>query len=88
MELQKRCPHCKKELPLSAFYTTKEGKPYTYCKECTKQIKQEYVKKRKERIESEIAKHNLEAFSSRELILELRRRGYKGELYFQQKVKI
>ncbi len=85
----KKCPHCGRELPLSEFYCSRiTGKAYTYCKSCSKEIKRKELIKKKERKEQDLAQHRLEGISARELILELRRRGYKGELVFQQKVKI
>lgn len=85
----KKCPRCGKELPLSDFYLSRTtGKPYPYCKDCNRQMKKESDGKKKEQMERDIAQHRLEGISARELILELRRRGYKGELIYQQRVKI
>ena len=32
----KTCPKCGRTLPIENFYKNKDGKPYSYCKECVK----------------------------------------------------
>lgn len=32
----KTCPRCGRTLPIENFYKNKDGKPYSYCKECVK----------------------------------------------------
>ena len=32
----KTCPRCGRTLPVENFYVSKDGKPYSYCKECVK----------------------------------------------------
>lgn len=85
----KKCPKCGNELPLTEFYHSKiTGKPYTYCKKCSKDIKKEEKEKRKQKEKEDLISRKLDSITSRELIIELRKRGYRGELVFQQKVKI
>mgnify|MGYP003295865228 CR=1 FL=1 len=71
----------------------------TYCKECSNSISVEYARKRRERKKAE-AKENeriefekkykvytnreLAKFNPRELMLELKARGYEGELVFRE----
>jgi len=78
----KRCARCGNVLPLSDFY--KEGD--AYCKECKKKINKEYNKKKSSMRQQ--GNPALKDFTPRELIDELRFRGYRGELIFEQKIKI
>lgn len=71
----------------------------TYCKECSNALSVEYARKRRERKKAE-AKENeriefekkykvytnreLAKFNPRELMLELKARGYEGELVFRE----
>lgn len=84
----KKCPRCGKELPIENFYIMKDGRVYAYCKQCSCELKKKYQTEKKERRQREIANNDLKNITSRELILELRRRGYRGELIYEQKVKI
>ncbi len=83
----KRCPKCGRELPLSEFYVKNSAADglQPWCKECQK-----------------IASHNrftskahcnhcnpdLAQFTPRQLIEELRHRGYTGEIQYVQKIKL
>lgn len=77
----KKCARCGSVLPLSEFY-----KGDAYCKECKKAKNKEYYKKKSSM--SQQGNPALKGFTPRELIEELRFRGYRGELIFEQKVKI
>lgn len=71
----------------------------TYCKECSNRLSTEYARKRRERKKAE-AKENeriefekkykiytrkeLAPFTPRELMLELKARGYTGDLLYQE----
>lgn len=77
----KRCPKCGNVLPLSDFH-----KGTAYCKECRKKMNKEYYNKKKSMIRQ--GNPALEDFTPRELIEELRYRGYRGELIYEQKIKI
>ena len=48
----KTCPRCGRTLPIENFYVSKDGKTYSYCKECSKA----YNKKRNMRITPPIRK--------------------------------
>lgn len=87
METQtKQCPHCKEYKPLQDFGKNKSRKDglQAYCRCCTSIM-------RKERygslLKSETSE-KLSAFTPRELIQELRLRGYKGELHYTQIIKV
>lgn len=83
----KKCLKCGRELPLSEFYVKKGAADglQAWCKECQK-----------------IASHNrfaskahckgsnpdLAQFTPRQLIEELKNRGYTGELQYVQKIKL
>lgn len=77
----KRCARCGNVLPLSDFH-----KGSAYCKECRKVISKEY--NRKKSLMMKQGNPALKDFTPRELIDELRFRGYRGELIFEQKIKI
>ena len=79
----KVCSRCKRELPVSGFYTSKRSKDglQSYCKDCTKQVQAA----RSGRADKDSP---LVAFTPRELIAELRRRGYRGELRFENVIKL
>lgn len=81
-EKTKICKHCGKELPLSAFYSEKE----CYCIECKKKLNNEY--NRKKRLKLKTGNPALKDFTPRELMEELRYRGYRGELTYEQHIKI
>lgn len=85
----KRCSRCGRELPLSAFNLSAkapDGHQYA-CKECMSEINKENRNKRKglKRVWSNPA---LSGFTPRQLIDELRARGYQGELRVIQKVVV
>ena len=71
----------------------------TYCKECSNAISVEYARKRRERKKAEAEENErvefekkykiythreLAKFTPRELMLELKARGYEGELLFRE----
>lgn len=82
----KVCKCCGRELPIEMFNKHKKNSDglQTYCKECQRQKNLEnYNKKVKTNENSELSK-----FTPRELINELRRRGYKGTLIYEQQIKL
>lgn len=82
----KLCKCCGRELPIEMFNKHKRNSDglQIYCKDCQKQKNQLSINKRKlEVINSELAK-----YTPRELINELRRRGYKGTLTYEQQIKL
>ena len=79
----KKCTRCGKEKPLSEFYKNKamaDGLNY-YCKECINEMKSDKNKAYKLYTNPKLAE-----FHPRELIAELKARGYTGELHFTQKI--
>lgn len=79
----KRCPKCGRELPLSEFYlnrATRDGLQ-TWCKECQKKrVRSNYTNNH--------CNPDLAQFTPRQLIEELKNRGYTGELQYVQKIKL
>lgn len=81
----KVCSKCKRELPVSEFYkcTSKADGLQNMCKECKKQVNRDgYVSK------CSIGGGNpmLKEFTPRQLIEELKLRGYKGKLYYTNEI--
>lgn len=74
----KTCPKCGRTLPIENFYKNKDGKPYSYCKECVK------VLNAARKITPPDSENPLSAYTPRQLMQELKRRGYTGKLYIQQ----
>jgi ribosome-binding protein aMBF1 (putative translation factor) len=95
----KICKDCGRELPISYFKKTRYGERVSVCTECATMKMRE--NKEKKRIMEEIkakeeaqkkadaqATLTLADFTPRQLMLELKRRGYEGELTFVQKIDI
>jgi len=91
---EKTCNKCGRTLPLSAFALRKASKDghQACCLDCTRRIAKEYRerKARKAGITSLPAGANpaLSAFTPRQLIEELRSRGYKGTLTYTHEIKL
>lgn len=91
----KYCTCCGRELPVEEFYTTKETHDgyYHICKKCKCEQTRQHnrsVKKLKEEIDT-LKKQtalDLSTFTPRQLLDELARRGYKGELTYVQHIKL
>ena len=93
----KVCKKCGKELPVENFSLNRRSPDgrHSECKECKRLYMKEYwlrkksKKKEAERLEFE-KKHkvytnrDLAMFTPRELMLELKARGYEGELVFRE----
>lgn len=88
----KICKCCGRELPIDDFRVTKLGRRNT-CNECVSK-KTADAKKRKKyglTFEEELEKAKtlrLQDFTPRELMAELKRRGYDGKLTFTQVIEI
>lgn len=87
----KICPRCHKEIPVSGFYKNSSAKDGfdSMCKECRSKCQKEYYSMK--------SQHNspngggnpeLSRFTPRQLIEELRARGYTGELKYVQTIKL
>lgn len=81
----KTCTKCGRTMTLSNFYQRGNGKYYSYCKDCAKEM----CKKSRLRIDiskpiADAVENPLRKFTPRELMCELKRRGYTGKLYIQQ----
>lgn len=85
----KICCKCRRELPVSEFYKAKNSKDgyQGVCKECAR----EYHRK-KAKVERPASTDGggggLEKYTPRELLEELRRRGYKWSSLWLEKVKV
>lgn len=84
----KKCSKCRRELPLTEFYNSKsmsDGKD-CYCKDCRKLKQKEIYNHRLGRTNG--GNPALADFTPRQLIEELRARGYTGKLQYIQEIKI
>lgn len=72
----KTCPKCGRTLTADSFYKRSNGTLYSYCKECAKA----YNKEHNMRITPPDSENPLSAFTPRQLMQELVRRGYTGKL--------
>lgn len=80
------CKTCGKDKPEDMFYKTRTGKCYPYCKECFNEKAKQRRKKRKQEKEENIGE--LSRYTPRELIEELKRRGYKGKLTYEYEITL
>lgn len=87
-EEKKICTKCNRELPLSAFNKmSKSSDGYQHwCRDCQK----ESAKARVDRVNALLNDPNnkLASFKPRELIDELRRRGYSGKLKYVYEIEV
>jgi len=94
----KKCSKCGQEKPVSAFYKSAKAKDglQSYCRECQSNNKStpRKVKKagggvvRVDKRPASIEGNPLSGFTPRELMRELYRRGYDGELTFIQRTNL
>lgn len=80
----KVCPKCGRELPAESFNKSSKSKDglQHYCREC------QHAMQKSVGIRTFKANNPLSAYTPRELIAELRARGYKGELTYTHVIKI
>lgn len=99
MEDVKICSSCKRELPKSSFYANSKSKDglQGICIECKKAMSREYQKrKRSEKGNAECNEHlipfyskpELAKFTPRELMLELKARGFRWEYMIEPQRRI
>ena len=79
----KKCACCGQELPTTEFYTSQRNKDglQSYCKKCAIEANKKYSNK-SIRGGNELLKD----FTPRQLIEELKARGYKGKLYYTNEI--
>ena len=82
------CKCCGRELPLEMFRVSKLGR-YQTCQECTRkhqiQAKAEKKAAQQKQVDVENARSlRLMDFTPRELMVELKRRGYEGKLTYTE----
>lgn len=80
----KVCSKCGRELPRSNFYKSKVTKDglESYCKRC------KYEAKKLKDLSTRTSSEELSKFTARQLIDELRVRGYQGELKYTTTIKL
>ena len=91
MDETKICKVCGKELPMSEFNLSGGGRLNT-CKACVSEAKSRgrAAKKKVRNFEKELEeakKMRLADFTPRDLLAQLKRWGYEGELYYPEIVK-
>jgi len=89
-QILKKCKCCGRELPMSNFKKGRWGY-VSVCNECDKQHRaekrQERIDKAKQKVEDVRAENRqlcLADFTPRELMAELKRRGYEGKLVYTE----
>lgn len=90
MENLKKCSKCGRELPVSEFWrnaSTEDGLQ-TYCKECGNIYAKNRKKTPGDNLKKIYSNSELARFSPRELITELKARGYTGELKYTQTISL
>lgn len=84
----KECSHCHRTLPVTEFYK-KSGTPdglQCYCKECIGEINK--ASRRNKKAFGGRGNPELSRFTPRQLMAELKARGYTGELKYVQTINI
>lgn len=85
-ENTKVCNKCGRQLPLSNFHKQSKSKDgYTYaCKECVAEYIKKHNKEKLEKIKQTTREELLQQLTPRDLILELKKRGYVGQLQYTE----
>jgi len=93
----KICKDCGRELPIERFKKNRYGERVSVCLDCDtrkrrenkqKKLMEKAMEERQKMLKEEEVKSELSAYNSRQLMAELARRGYEGELTFVQKIDI
>lgn len=91
----KRCKRCGRELDESEFYKNKLKKDglQPYCKECQRELNRMRIKPKLPQLKvpqigGGKVNPKLAAFTPRQLMEELKARGYTGELKYTQTIKL
>ena len=82
----KKCTRCGRELPVTEFYKKSKAPDglQIWCKECFKKASRQQRKRGSGGAGSE----ELKMYTSRQLLEELAKRGYRGELEYVKKINI
>lgn len=91
LKIIKTCKCCGNQLPLSCFGVDKSYKDgyCSTCKNCKNKQQRERAKKKKaENIDKNEMVLKLEDFTDQAIFIELKRRGYSGELSYSRSVDI
>jgi len=87
----KACRCCGRELPISNFKPSRWGGRVSVCTECAtnklRENKQKRINEQKQKVEDVRAENRqlcLNDFTARELMAELKRRGYEGKLVYTE----
>ena len=90
-QILKKCKCCGRELPIYNFKATRWGGRVSVCTECAtnklhenKRKKLDEQKQKVEDVRAENRQLCLSDFSPRELMTELKRRGYEGKLVYTE----
>lgn len=78
----KVCKECGRELPIESFKKSRWGKRVGVCTECAANKARQNKAYKKKVIEEATTKKLLADFTPRQLMEELARRGYKGQLTY------
>lgn len=81
----KKCSRCGRELPVTEFYKksdTPDGLQ-SWCKECFREAEKQQRKRKSGGVSDE-----LKTYTARQLMEELAKRGYRGELEYVKKINI
>ena len=88
-QILKQCRCCGRELPLNNFKKTRYGGYVSVCTECAtnklRENKQKRIDEQKQKVEdmrAETRQLCLADFTPRELMAELKRRGYEGKITY------
>lgn len=82
----KKCTRCGRELPVTEFYKKSNAADglQDWCKECFKEANKQQRKRKSGGAGSE----ELKMYTARQLMEELAKRGYRGELEYVKKINI
>ena len=87
----KKCTGCGRELPVTEFYVRSNAPDglQSWCKECFREAdKQRSRKATRKRESGGACSDELKMYTARQLMEELAKRGYRGELEYVKKINI